>query len=485
MTTLPTQERSRTLSESQVAQIIDRTGITRVTKILVFAAALGYLFDVFDNAILGYLMPLISKDFTISPAWKGLFLSLALWGGTVGMWFWGPISEVKGRRLGFQGTLLSFALFTGFAALAWSSFSFGITRIIAGAGMAGFYPVGLALVSEMTPSKVRGRLTSFITILAPVGMILAGVVTGFLAQKIGWRAMFLIGTTPALCTYLVRYHVPESPRWLASRRRAEEAVASLLRLGAEEQIIDQVRNLAPEAVSAPVLAPDQAQLKDKFKELFSRKWLRANIVAWALWICGNYASWGITLWLPTIMLDVYHLTFVKGVAFLTITWTFGLLGRLCGVLLIDKIGRKPLIAYGYSVAAIACLVFGTAKTAGLLLCFIAISKFFEQQGTLAVMAYIPELYPTGLRVMGNAYAGAASRITSALAPIMVGVLMGMHQYLAIWIMFAAVLVTGVLIMWFLGPETKGKTLEECAEVSTGKQLRPKGENGLTVSGPQG
>jgi putative MFS transporter len=103
------------------------------------------------------------------------------------------------------------------------------------------------------------------------------------------------------------------------------------------------------------------------------------------------------------------------------------------------------------------------KTPGLLLCFIAIFKFFEQQGTLAVMGYIPEIYPTRLRVMGNAYAGASSRITSALAPIMVGVLMGMHHYLAIWAIFAAVLIIGVVIVLVLGPETKGKTLEECTE----------------------
>jgi putative MFS transporter len=107
------------------------------------------------------------------------------------------------------------------------------------------------------------------------------------------------------------------------------------------------------------------------------------------------------------------------------------------------------------------LAFGTVKTPNSLLFFIALFKFFEQQGTLAVMGYIPELYPTRLRVMGNAYAGAASRFTSALAPIMVGVLMGMHRYLAIWSIFAAVLVIGVIIVWLLGPETKGKTLEEC------------------------
>jgi len=457
------KEQSQVMSGDQVGQVIDRTGVTSVTKVLVFAAALGYLFDAFDNTMVGYLMPLISKDFVITPAWKGLLLSLALWGGTLGMWFWGPISEAKGRRYGFQGTVLSFAMFTGLAALSWSPFSFGVTRFIAGAGLAGFYAVDLALVSEMTPTKVRGRCTSFITILYPVGVILAGVVTGFLAQRIGWRASFLIGVTPAICAYLVRRCVPESPRWLASKGRTEEAVASLVRMGATQQAIHDVRNAAPKDL-APVQAEvDKAQIGDKFKELFSRRWLRSNVVAWTLWICGNYPAWGVTLWLPTILVDVYKFTLVKGAAFLAITYAFGLVGRICGVLLIDKIGRKPLIAGAYFIAAIACLVFGLAKTPYMLLCFIAIFKFFEQQGTLAVMGYIPELYPTRLRVMGNAYAGAASRITSALAPIMVGVLIGMHYYMAIWAIFATVLVIAVVVVLALGPETKGKTLEQITQ----------------------
>jgi putative MFS transporter len=114
-------------------------------------------------------------------------------------------------------------------------------------------------------------------------------------------------------------------------------------------------------------------------------------------------------------------------------------------------------------AAGGCLAFGMVKTPILLLCFIVIFKFFDQQAALAVMGYIPELYPTRLRVMGNAYAGAASRVAAALAPIMVGVLVGMHHYLLIWFIFAAVYVLGAITIWRLGPETKGKTLEECTQ----------------------
>jgi putative MFS transporter len=420
------------------------------------------LFDAFDNTIVGYLMPLISKDFIITPATKGLLLSLALWGGVVGMWFWGPISETRGRRFGFQGTVLSFSIFTGFAALAWSPFSFGVTRVIAGAGLAGFYAVDLAMVSEMTPTRVRGRLTSLITVLYPVGVILAGIVTGMMAQKFGWRAVFLVGIIPAVCAFIVRRRVPESPRWLASKGRSEEAIQSLLRMGATQQCIDEVRS---EPLDGPdtTAVLDKGLVREKFKELFSRKWLAANTVSWMLWITTSYAAWGVTLWLPTILVEIYHFTFVKGVMYLAITYAIGLLGRLCGVMLIDRTGRKPLIAWSFLAAACGCIAFGMVKTPILLLCFIVVFKFFDQQAALAVMGYIPELYPTRLRVMGNAYAGAASRVAAALAPIMVGILVGMHHYLLIWFIFAAVYVLGAITIWLLGPETKGKTLEECTQ----------------------
>jgi putative MFS transporter len=238
----PGSGNSSRLTGQQVALMIDKTGVTRVTKILVFAASLGYLFDAFDNTIVAYLMPLISKDFAISPAVKGIILSLALWGGMVGMCFWGPVSEAKGRKFGFQGTLLSFSLFTGFASLAWSWMVLGFMRFVAGAGLSGFFPVDVAMVSEMTPTRLRGRLTSSIAMMYPVGVIVAGLVTGALAQKIGWRLTFLIGALPALCAYIIRRSVPESPRWLASRGRTDEALAALKAMGVTQQTIDEVRN---------------------------------------------------------------------------------------------------------------------------------------------------------------------------------------------------------------------------------------------------
>ena len=101
------------ITERQVGAILDQVGTSPTLKMLIFAASLGYLFDAFDNALLGYVMPMISKEFHIDPMIKGLIISAALWGGVVGQYFWGPMADIKGRRFAFQGTLLSFSLFTG------------------------------------------------------------------------------------------------------------------------------------------------------------------------------------------------------------------------------------------------------------------------------------------------------------------------------------------------------------------------------------
>ena len=451
-------EKLPSLSEKQVAHVIDQTGVTKVTKMLIFAASLGYLFDAFDNTLLGYVMPLIAKEYTITSEMKGFILSLALWGGVVGMWFWGPIAEMKGRRIAFQGTVLTFSLFTGLAAATWNALSLGITRFITGAGLMGFYAVDLAMVSEMTPTRLRGRLTSAITVLYPVGVVLGGFVAGLLAEKVGWRGMFLVGVIPALCAYIIRRHVPESPRWLVSKGRGAEAEKALVQMGATPGIIEEVKQAHPVETAAP--ASTDSSLKVKFSELFSRKWLRTNIVALVAWNSCSFAPWGVMLWLPTILVEVYHFSFVKSVMFSTITFSFGLLGRLCGVYLIEKIGRRPLLIMAFSMAAVFCLAFGLVTDPAWLLFFIAAYKFFNDQGSLGVMAYIPELYPTRLRVMGNSYAASSSRISAALAPIMVGFLMGMHQYTLIWIIFAVTYVIGALTIWLLASETKGKSLEE-------------------------
>lgn len=453
-------ECSPRFSGKRVGEIIDRTGVTSTTKLLIIAASCGYLFDAFDNNLLGSLMPILSKEFIITQAMKGLILSLAMWGGVFGMLFWGPIAEIKGRRYAFCGTLLLFSFFTSLTSFAWSPYSIGITRFFAGFGLAGFLPVDMTMVSEMAPTRLRGRLTGSLSILWPVGTFLATLSTLFLFHKIGWRGMFLLAILPALAVYIMRRHVPESPRWLASKGREQDALVALTKMGATNETIDDVMKSVPYDVTDAETARDKDSMKAKYGELFSRKYFASNIVAWSLWISGNFAAWGVALWLPSILVDVYHFTIVRSLTYTIISISSSLCGRFTGVYLVEKIGRKTLIVYAFSLTAIICLAIGNLGNPHYLLPLIIAYGFFEAQSLVGVMSYIPELYPTRLRAVGNAYAASSSRITSALAPIMVGALMGINLYHLIWVIFAAVYMIAIVILLVFGPETRGVVLED-------------------------
>lgn len=447
---------SARLSGKQVANVLDRAGVTRATKILVFSGCLGYLFDAFDNYLLGFVMPLVSRDFAFSPTMKGFILSTALWGGAFGMWFWGIIAEQKGRRVAFQGTLLMFTLFCGLTAFVQSPWQLVIARFITGMGLAGFMPIDLTIVSEMTPTRVRGRLTSSTSLMNPVGTFCAAFTSLLLAQSLGWRGMFLIGVLPAFVAYLIRRCVPESPRWLASKGRVQEAEEALIRMGGTRQTIDEARKTIPYEVAKG----DDKTLRQKYRELFSLKWLSHNIAAWSLWIAPNSVNLAINLWLPSYMMMIYHISLKKSLAYTAASIGVGVVGRFIAVCLIDKVGRKPLVIGTCSSAAICLVVAGMVNTPEHLSICIGICLFFVDAGIVVAVTYVPELFPTRIRAIGSSCASASSRITAAAAPIMIGALIGVNLHRLVWIVFAAALAICAILTATLAPETRGKTLEE-------------------------
>ena len=441
------------MSDRQVGLVIDKLGFVRKYKILLIAASVGYLFDAFDNAILGYALPAISQEFDISPVVKGLIISAAQWGGLVGQLVWGPVTEAMGRLFAFRGTLLTFSLLTGLTVLAWNPVIIGLSRFLAGTGLGAFVPVVTGVVSEMSPTKYRGRFTSFTTLLWPFGSLAGAFLSLMLLPVIGWRGMFLLGSVVIILAIFAPRLLPESPRWLAAKGRGDDALKALRQLGATDQMIEEARSLPSE----PAVQIDR---KAAVSELFSPRWIRSIVLGGGLWITLNFAYLAVLLWLPSILVDVYHLTMARSLTYTVITALVGLLGRVLGVYLIEVIGRKPLLYYTYACAAASCLAFGNVSDPSYLLVFAALFFFFTDQASVCVIAYVPELFPTRIRLVGATWAAAAGRFTSALAPIMAGALMAAGQYKTIWVVFAVMYVLGIVLIWTLGPETKGRSLEQ-------------------------
>lgn len=417
---------------------------------------LGFMFDAWDVALNGVMIPLLTAEW-------GLEKSEAAWIGTanligmgVGAFAWGTMADRLGRKRAFSLTLLMFSVFTVAGALAPSLGWFALFRFLAGVGLGGTIPVDYALVSEFTPRRHRGRVLTAMDGWWPVGAALCGLVSAWLVGAWGdWRLPLMAMVLPALLVFLVRRGVPESPMYLMSRGRQDEARAVV-------DALVQATGAAPRPYTLP--APADAGTggwKAAGAQLVAvwRHRPRVTAVAWALF-CTVMLTYYLALqWLPTFLVEAGY---AQSQAFVMTSGmaAVGLLGVVVSAALVERTGRRGLLAVS-SLASCAVLVWLSAVLGvpGAALPLVLLFGFLIQVAIPVLYTYVTELYPTTLRASGFGWASAASRVAAGVGPL---VFVG---WLVPWAgLTGAFVVTGVLVllslaaMALLAPETAGEDL---------------------------
>jgi putative MFS transporter len=428
--------------------IIEKLPLTATHIFVVIAAALGFMFDSLDTYIVSYAMPSIIKEWNIDPITNGLLTSTGIWGMFVGAILWGPITDKYGRKVGFLGTILGFSLLTGLTAFSTNVFQFGILRFASGLFLGGMIPVDTALTSEYISTKYRGRFTSMLTVLWPVGMLIAAILSLNLVTVYGWRVLFIIGVLPAFMSFLIRWKVPESPRWLASKGRGEEAVKVLKLLGASEQDVKSV---------PAVTDPDK---KVSFFVLLQPEYLKRFMLTAGYYFFSYFGYYGFLLWLPTILSSVYGLSLVKTFTYTLFVAIAAILGRTTAFWTIERFGRKQLFYIGFGLGGIAALLFGMIKDPALLVWGACLLSFLYEQGVAGTVVYTAELYPSNVRATATSWSTGAGRLSAALSPIVFGYFMKIHFYFGIYLTMALFFWIAVALVYFIGIETKGKSLDK-------------------------
>jgi MFS transporter, putative metabolite:H+ symporter len=440
---------SAPLTPEIIGRAIDNTPLNNALKFIIAVAAAGFLFDSFDITIVGYALPKIRQEFSLSPTQVGLVGSSALAGMGVGSWCWGWIADRWGRRVVFASTILMFSLFTGVAGLAGSlGFLIG-ARFLTGLGLGGMVPIDQALVTEYAPARIRGRVAAMLPLCWPMGYFTAAGMALLLVPQVGWRWLFAIGVLPALLSFAIRRRVPESPRWLASQGRHEEARESLAFVGVNDQLLEQARR---ELAAVP---PRPAVRDATFRDLFTPPYARRVIHTWLLWFCSNFAATGFSIWLPTIYAQYYHIELSRTLLYTFIVAGTQVVARICAFSLIDILGRKTMIVIAYGVAGCAALAFTQSVTETSLLINAMVYAFFQDIGNLAMTVYTPEVYPVRIRGKGAAIAMGWGRFGGMVSPVVAGVLIGSGSLILVWGMIAVMQFLASGLTLALGYETRG------------------------------
>ena len=316
--------------ESFVAERMDNAPLTSFHWRVVFLISAGLFLDLLDIAVFGSLVPSMVQSHFATVENISLIISSLFAGLFIGSIAQGEFTDRFGRKAVYQANLLIFGLATVALAFSPNYLVFAVLRFIAGIGLGAETPLCFAYAAEFSPKRVRGRLmatTQFIG--GACSWPLAILFVLLVGNTIGWRGVFFCIGVLALVVFVLRFSLPESPRWLATHGQKEKALEILARMGLPGP--DANQELVVDAVSATKTDPVIVLITQNLR--------RVVFVAIA-----SFFVFGVGLmlasWLPNMMVD-RGFTITKALSF-----TFGMtlsypLSSFFLIFALDYFGRKP------------------------------------------------------------------------------------------------------------------------------------------------
>ena len=342
-----------TLEQLNIPGRLERLPLTAYQKRLFVIVATAWLADQVDVALLVFLIGDLKNYFDLTPVQVGYLASMTFLGQLTGNLLIGSISDLFGRRIAFQSTMVIWGLASFLAAGAWDVVSLMVFRFLIGVGVGGEAPVAQAVLSEIIPANVRAKYIAFMEGFWAVGFIISGTITYLVLPLAGWRWVFVVVGLLSAVVFWVRRSLLELPRWLADHGRLEEAEAVMSKM--EAGVSAALGGPLPPP--RPFLAETTLETRNPLAVLFSRFYLRANIMAFTVWFFALLGYYGLTSWLAVI-LGQYGFSVVKSVGFITLITFGGIPGFFTAALLLERIGRKPTTAIFLFMSAAMAYIYG-------------------------------------------------------------------------------------------------------------------------------
>jgi putative MFS transporter len=413
-------------------------------------------FDAFDAIAIAYVLPVLIPLWKLSPAEIGAMISIGYAGQALGSLFFGWLGERIGRIPTAVITIAIFSATSLGCAFAWSYQSLLVIRFLQGLGLGGETPVMHAYINEFAKAQGRARFTLVYQLPFPLGLHTAALAGWLIIPTLGWQWMFVIGAVPALLALVLRRLLPESPRWLASRGRFDEADRVLR--GIESDIAARSGEKLP---PVPDDVPPVPRAATRLGDLFTGMYLRRTLTLWSLWFCTYLVGYGLTGWLPSIYRTVYKLPVSDALRYSVISALIGTIGSIAVAFLIDKTGRKPWFTTALLLGSVPLFLLWNAgqmapfdvvvRVSACLICINSVS--------ISLGMFTAENYPAHLRAFGGGIAGAWLRVASMIGPLLVGFVLPSAGLGAVFAMFGVAAIVGGVICFLFAIETRGKVLE--------------------------
>ncbi|QNB06712.1 MFS transporter [Herbaspirillum frisingense] len=443
---------------------LDRLPATRAVWKLIALLSLGFFFELYDLLFSGYVAPGLVKSGILTATTAGLFgttgvasFIAALFGGLfVGTITCGFLADRFGRRAIFTYAMLWYVTANIVMAFQETAFGLNLWRFISGLG------IGVELVtigtymSELAPKHMRGRAFAIcqtvgfcaVPIVAFLSYLL--IPTSYLGLD-GWRWVVLIGGVSALFIWYFRRNLPESPRWLASKGRFDEADAILQDL--EARVRAQNGGTLPEVGKSEPVAQ-----KSKFAEMWQPPYRSRTIMLIIFHIFQTIGFYGFANWVPTLLVK-QGITVSSSLLYTTIIGLAAPMGPLLGYWIADRFERKHVIVTMAALNIVAGLLFSQAAGPVLIISLGVLLTLASNISSFTYHTYQQELYPTSIRARAVGFVYSWSRLSAIFTSFVIAFCLKNFGVLGVFVFISGAMFFVMLAIGLMGPRTLGKSLE--------------------------
>src|ERR1700739_5028727 len=435
------------------------TGETRAVIGIAAVVALGGFLFGYDTGVISGALSFITTDFHLSSFTSGLVVSAILVGAMVGALSSGRIADRFGRRPATIPAPGVFPIGAIFAAVAPSAPALVVARFVLGLGVGLASALVPVFIAEVAPPAARGRLVAVNQLLITIGIVVAYAIGYAFTSSHDWRAMFAIAVIPSVGLGIGMLFMPESPRWLITHGREDEARRVLARVrpsGDADAEIAEIRQVRPEgAVKLRALA---------------RKWVVPALIAGVgLQILGQATGVNTVIYYAPTIFKQAGLGSSASILATVGVGVVNMLMTVVGMNLVDRVGRRRLLITGVAVQMLAlaalALTFGIgglSASTGMIAFILVLIYIAAAAACLDVVIFIipSEIYPLSVR-------GTAMSVTLfanwgmgfVISLTFLSLLQALGTSGSFWLYAALCAVTVVFAARFV-PETRGRSLEE-------------------------
>ena len=477
--------------ESRIPTRMDRLPWARWHWLVVAALGITWILDGLEVTIVGNIAGILvepDSGLNLTEAQVGLAGGIYIAGACTGALFFSYLTDRFGRKRLFLITLAVYLIFSFLTAFSWSFWSFVVFRFIAGTGIGGEYSAIYSAVDELIPARFRGQVALAISGSYWIGAMLGSALSilllnpNFVSQYYGWRIAFWLGAALGLCILLIRRYVPESPRWLLTHGRTEEAEETTAAI--ENHVREQTGRDLPPVGGQPIIVEQRKSIGfGLIARAMFQMYPKRTILG--LTLMGSQAFlYNAIFFTYALVLTGFYGIEASTVPYFLLPFAFGnLLGPLLLGRLFDTVGRVPMIAGCYFLSGGLMALTGylfyvdilSAVTQTILWCIVF---FFASAAASAGYLTVSEVFPMEIRAMAIAlFYAIATGIGGISGPVIFGQLIGTGNATNLFIAYlvgAGFMVLAAVVELVIGVRAEGQSLENVAtpltaiEEATGK-----------------